>query len=225
MFGNLPDDADDDYEGAVEVARQQEESGAQMLDVNMDEGLLDSVAAMTRFLNLLGSEPSVSRIPFVLDSSRWDVLEAGLKCVQGKGVVNSISLKDGEAPFVEKARLARRYGAAVIVMAFDEQGQADTVERKVAISTPRTLSTTISFDSPPPPTNEAMNFSSSLLLWTSASWSLRCFFRDCLRDVVASSTLCVAFRMSRTVVPASQRTLTASKMMMAVPIPITMVMV
>ncbi len=123
----------DDYEGAVEVARQQEESGAQMLDVNMDEGLLDSVAAMTRFLNLLGSEPSVSRIPFVLDSSRWDVLEAGLKCVQGKGVVNSISLKDGESPFVEKARLARRYGAAVIVMAFDEQGQADTVERKVAI--------------------------------------------------------------------------------------------
>ena len=125
--------ADDDYEGAVEVARQQEESGAQMLDVNMDEGLLDSVAAMTRFLNLLGSEPAVSRIPFVLDSSRWEVLEAGLKCIQGKGVVNSISLKDGEEPFVEKARLARRYGAAVIVMAFDEQGQADTVERKVAI--------------------------------------------------------------------------------------------
>ena len=125
--------ADDDYEGAVEVARQQEQSGAQMLDVNMDEGLLDSVAAMTRFLNLLGSEPSVSRIPFVLDSSRWDVLEAGLKCIQGKGVVNSISLKDGEGPFVEKARLARRYGAAVIVMAFDEQGQADSVERKVAI--------------------------------------------------------------------------------------------
>ena len=125
--------ADDDYEGAVGVARQQEQSGAQMLDVNMDEGLLDSVAAMTRFLNLLGSEPAVSRIPFVLDSSRWDVLEAGLKCVQGKGVVNSISLKDGEEPFVEKARLARRYGAAVIVMAFDEEGQADTVERKVTI--------------------------------------------------------------------------------------------
>ena len=125
--------ADDDYEGAVEVARQQEQNGAQMLDVNMDEGLLDSVAAMTRYLNLLGSEPAVSRIPFVVDSSRWDVLEAGLKCVQGKGVVNSISLKDGEEPFVEKARLARRYGAAVIVMAFDEEGQADTVERKVAI--------------------------------------------------------------------------------------------
>ena len=104
-----------------------------MLDINMDEGLLDSVEAMTTFLNLLGSEPSVSRIPFVVDSSRWEVLEAGLKCVQGKSIVNSISLKDGEAAFVEKARLARRYGAAVIVMAFDEEGQADTVERKVAI--------------------------------------------------------------------------------------------
>ena len=123
----------DAYEDAVEVARQQVTSGAQMLDINMDEGLLDSVAAMTTFLNLLGSEPSVSRIPFVLDSSRWEVLEAGLKCVQGKSVVNSISLKDGEAEFIEKARLARRYGAAVIVMAFDEEGQADTVERKVAI--------------------------------------------------------------------------------------------
>ena len=124
---------DDAYEAAVEVARQQVTSGAQMLDINMDEGLLDSVEAMTTFLNLLGSEPSVSRIPFVVDSSRWEVLEAGLKCVQGKSVVNSISLKDGEAAFVEKARLARRYGAAVIVMAFDEEGQADTVERKVAI--------------------------------------------------------------------------------------------
>ena len=124
---------DDAYEAAVEVARQQVASGAQMLDINMDEGLLDSVEAMTTFLNLLGSEPSVSRIPFVVDSSRWEVIEAGLKCVQGKSVVNSISLKDGEAAFVEKARLARRYGAAVIVMAFDEEGQADTVERKVAI--------------------------------------------------------------------------------------------
>ena len=124
---------DDAYEAAVEVARQQVASGAQMLDINMDEGLLDSVEAITTFLNLLGSEPSVSRIPFVVDSSRWEVIEAGLKCVQGKSVVNSISLKDGEAAFVEKARLARRYGAAVIVMAFDEEGQADTVERKVAI--------------------------------------------------------------------------------------------
>jgi len=124
---------DDAYESAVEVARQQVASGAQMLDINMDEGLLDSVEAMTTFLNLLGSEPSVSRIPFVVDSSRWEVIEAGLKCIQGKSVVNSISLKDGEAEFIEKARLARRYGAAVIVMAFDEEGQADTVERKVAI--------------------------------------------------------------------------------------------
>ena len=124
---------DDAFEAAVEVARQQVTSGAQMLDINMDEGLLDSVEAMTTFLNLLGSEPSVSRIPFVVDSSRWEVLEAGLKCVQGKSIVNSISLKDGEAAFVEKARLARRYGAGVIVMAFDEEGQADTVERKVSI--------------------------------------------------------------------------------------------
>jgi 5-methyltetrahydrofolate--homocysteine methyltransferase len=124
---------DDAYESAVEVARQQVASGAQMLDINMDEGLLDSVEAMTTFLNLLGSEPSVSRIPFVVDSSRWEVIEAGLKCIQGKSVVNSISLKDGEAEFIEKARLVRRYGAAVIVMAFDEEGQADTVERKVAI--------------------------------------------------------------------------------------------
>jgi 5-methyltetrahydrofolate--homocysteine methyltransferase len=124
---------DDAYEAAVEVAREQVASGAQMLDINMDEGLLDSVQAMTTFLNLLGSEPDVSRIPFVVDSSRWDVIEAGLKCVQGKSIVNSISLKDGEEAFVEKARLARRYGAAVIVMAFDEEGQADTVERKVAI--------------------------------------------------------------------------------------------
>jgi len=124
---------DDAYETAVEVARQQVASGAQMLDVNMDEGLLDSVQAMTTFLNLLGSEPAVSRIPFVVDSSRWDVIESGLKCVQGKSIVNSISLKDGEEAFIKKARLARRYGAAVIVMAFDEEGQADTVERKVAI--------------------------------------------------------------------------------------------
>ena len=122
-----------DFETALEVARQQVEGGAQLLDVNMDEGLLDSVAAMRRFLNLLASEPSVARIPFVVDSSRWDVLEEGLQCLQGKGVVNSISLKDGEDAFREKARLLRRYGAAVIVMAFDEQGQADTADRKVEI--------------------------------------------------------------------------------------------
>jgi len=97
----------------------------------MDEGLLDSAAAMTRFLNLLAAEPEVARLPFMVDSSRWEVIEAGLKCLQGKGIVNSLSLKDGEAEFMRRARLARRYGAAVIVMAFDEAGQADTQARKI----------------------------------------------------------------------------------------------
>ncbi|MDQ3553494.1 MAG: homocysteine S-methyltransferase family protein, partial [Chloroflexota bacterium] len=124
---------EDRFAEAVEVARQQVENGAQMLDVNMDEALLDSEAAMTRYLNLLGSEPDISRIPFVIDSSKWSVIEAGLRCVQGRAVVNSLSLKEGEEEFLRQARLARRYGAAVIVMAFDEQGQADTVERKLAI--------------------------------------------------------------------------------------------
>jgi 5-methyltetrahydrofolate--homocysteine methyltransferase len=118
---------------ALDVARQQVENGAQMIDVNMDEGMLDSVAAMLKFLNLVASEPDISRVPVMIDSSKWEVIEAGLKCVQGKAVVNSISLKEGEAPFLEQARLARRYGAAVVVMAFDEQGQADTIERKVSI--------------------------------------------------------------------------------------------
>jgi 5-methyltetrahydrofolate--homocysteine methyltransferase len=122
-----------DYEAALAIARQQVESGAQMIDVNMDEGMLDSAAAMGRFLQLIASEPDISRVPVVLDSSKWSVIETGLKCVQGKGVVNSISLKEGEDEFVRQATLVRRYGAAVIVMAFDEQGQADTVERKVAI--------------------------------------------------------------------------------------------
>ncbi len=121
------------YEDAVAVARQQVENGAQIIDVNMDEGMLDSEAAMTRFLNLIAAEPDVARVPVMIDSSKWTVLEAGLKCLQGKGIVNSISLKEGEADFVAKARLVRRYGAAVIVMAFDEEGQATTVERKVAI--------------------------------------------------------------------------------------------
>ncbi|MGH2537557.1 MAG: methionine synthase [Candidatus Promineifilaceae bacterium] len=121
------------FEEAVEVARQQVASGAQMIDVNMDEGMLDAEAAMVKFLKLIATEPDVARVPFVVDSSRWSVIEAGLKCVQGKPVVNSISLKEGEAEFVRQARLARRYGAAVIVMAFDEQGQADTAERKLAI--------------------------------------------------------------------------------------------
>ncbi len=121
------------YDEALEVARQQVEAGAQVIDINFDEGMLDAVAAMTRFLNLLAGEPAISRVPVMIDSSKWSVIEAGLKCVQGKSIVNSISLKEGEAEFIRQATLVRRYGAAVIVMAFDEQGQADTVERKVAI--------------------------------------------------------------------------------------------
>ncbi|MBY0490101.1 MAG: methionine synthase [Gemmatimonadaceae bacterium] len=123
------------YSEALTVARQQVESGAQVIDVNMDEGLLDAVHAMSTFLNLMASEPDISRVPVMIDSSKWSVIEAGLKCLQGKGIVNSISLKEGEAEFLRQARLVRRYGAAVIVMAFDEQGQADTVERKVEICT------------------------------------------------------------------------------------------
>ena len=107
--------------------------GANILDVNMDADLLDGAQAMTTFLNLVATEPEVARLPIMVDSSRWSVLEAGLKCLQGKGVVNSISLKEGEEAFLEQARIVRRYGAGVVVMAFDEQGQADTVERKVAI--------------------------------------------------------------------------------------------
>jgi 5-methyltetrahydrofolate--homocysteine methyltransferase len=122
-----------EYDKGLDIARQQVESGAQMLDVNMDEGMLDSARAMTTFLRLMASEPDISRVPVVIDSSKWSVIEAGLKCVQGKSVVNSISLKEGEEEFVRQATLVRRYGAAVIVMAFDEQGQADTVERKVEI--------------------------------------------------------------------------------------------
>lgn len=121
------------YEDALRVARQQVENGAQMIDVNMDEGLLDSEGAMVTFLNLIASEPDIARVPIVVDSSKWSIIESGLKCIQGKGVVNSISLKEGEGKFLEQARLIRRYGAAVIVMAFDEEGQADTFERKIAI--------------------------------------------------------------------------------------------
>ncbi|HLV80847.1 MAG TPA: homocysteine S-methyltransferase family protein, partial [Chthonomonadaceae bacterium] len=122
-----------DYEGALTIARQQVENGANLIDVNMDEGLLDSEQAMTRFLNLVGPDDAISRVPIMVDSSKWSVLEAGLKCLQGKGVVNSISLKEGEATFVEQARLIRRYGAGVVVMAFDEQGQAETFERKTEV--------------------------------------------------------------------------------------------
>jgi 5-methyltetrahydrofolate--homocysteine methyltransferase len=122
-----------DYTAAVEVARSQVESGAQIIDVNMDEGLLDSESAMVTFLNLIAAEPDIARVPVMVDSSKWSVIEAGLKCLAGKGIVNSISMKEGEAQFLEQARKCLRYGAAVVVMAFDEQGQADTAQRKVEI--------------------------------------------------------------------------------------------
>ena len=124
---------DEKYEEALSVARHQVDGGAQIVDVNMDEAMLDSAAAMTRFINLMASEPDIARLPFMVDSSKWSVLEAGLKCLQGKGVVNSISLKEGEESFLKQARLVRSYGAAVVVMAFDEGGQADSVEKRVAI--------------------------------------------------------------------------------------------
>ena len=122
-----------DFEAALGVARQQVENGAQVIDVNMDEAMLDSVAAMDRFLKLIATEPSIARVPVMIDSSKWEVIEAGLKCIQGKGIVNSISMKEGEDAFRRQARLVRRYGAAAVVMAFDEQGQADTVARKIEI--------------------------------------------------------------------------------------------
>ncbi len=123
----------DNYAEAAQVAAEQVRSGANMIDVNMDEGMLDSEQAMTTFLSYVATEPEIARVPIMVDSSKWSVIEAGLKCVQGKGVVNSISLKEGEADFLQKARLVQRYGAGVVVMAFDEVGQADTIERKVAI--------------------------------------------------------------------------------------------
>jgi 5-methyltetrahydrofolate--homocysteine methyltransferase len=122
-----------DYATALDVARSQVENGAQIIDINMDEGLLDSEDAMVTFLNLVAAEPDIAKVPVMIDSSKWTVIEAGLKCIQGKGVVNSISMKEGEEAFLEQAKLIRRYGAAVVVMAFDEQGQADTFERKTEI--------------------------------------------------------------------------------------------
>ena len=122
-----------DFEQALAVARQQVENGAQIIDINMDEAMLDSKAAMVRFLNLIAGEPEIARVPIMIDSSKWEVIEAGLKCIQGKGIVNSISLKEGEAAFKHQAKLVRRYGAAAVVMAFDEQGQADTFARKTQI--------------------------------------------------------------------------------------------
>src|SRR6185436_2277125 len=124
---------DGDYPAALSVARQQVEAGAQILDVNFDAGLLDSVLAMRTFLNLVAAEPDIARVPVMVDSSKWEVIEAGLQCVQGKAIVNSISMKEGEAKFIEQAKACLRYGAAVVVMAFDEVGQADTADRKVEI--------------------------------------------------------------------------------------------
>src|SRR5690606_12457646 len=124
-----------DYASALVVARDQVENGAQIIDINMDEGLIDSKRAMVEYLNLIAAEPDIARVPVMIDSSKWEIIEAGLKCVQGKPIVNSISMKEGEEAFLHHARLCRMYGAAVVVMAFDEVGQADTQERKVEICT------------------------------------------------------------------------------------------
>src|SRR5690606_18681136 len=124
---------EDRFDDALAVARQQVENGAQIIDINMDEGMLDSEAAMIRFLNLIAAEPDIARVPIMIDSSKWNVIEAGLKRVQGKAIVNSISMKEGEEQFLEQARKIKRYGAAAVVMAFDEVGQADTADRKFEI--------------------------------------------------------------------------------------------
>src|SRR5947209_16146233 len=124
-----------DFAGAVEIARQQVANGAQIIDVNMDEAMLDSKAAMVKFLHLIAAEPEIARVPVMIDSSKWEIIEAGLKCVQGKPVVNSISMKEGEAEFLRQARLGRRYDQRAIIMAFDEKGQADTLARRIEICT------------------------------------------------------------------------------------------
>ena len=121
------------YQDALEIAREQVLGGAQIIDVNMDEGMIDGVDAMVTFLNLIAAEPDIARVPVMIDSSKWEIIEAGLKVVQGKGVVNSISLKEGEANFISQAQTIKKYGAAVIVMAFDEKGQADDLERRIEI--------------------------------------------------------------------------------------------
>ena len=125
---------EDKYEEALSVALDQVKNGAQIIDVNMDEGLIDSKKAMVKFLRLIASEPEICKVPIMIDSSKWEVIEEGLKNIQGKGIVNSISLKEGENEFIKQARLIKKYGASVIVMAFDEVGQADTYEKKVSIS-------------------------------------------------------------------------------------------
>ncbi len=140
---------EEDYDAALDVARDQVENGAQIIDINMDEGMLESAECMVKFLNLVASEPEISKVPIMIDSSKWEVIEAGLKCIQGKGVVNSISMKEGEEAFLHQARLLRRYGAAVIVMAFDEEGQAETRERKVEICTRAYKLLTEEVDFPP----------------------------------------------------------------------------
>ncbi|MFZ6001266.1 MAG: dihydropteroate synthase, partial [Bacteroidota bacterium] len=124
---------EDKFEEALEVALDQVRGGAQVIDVNMDEGMLDSKTAMVKFLNLMASEPEIAIVPVMVDSSKWEVIEAGLKCLQGKGIVNSISLKGGEEEFIRQAKLVKRYGAATVVMAFDEVGQADTYDRRISI--------------------------------------------------------------------------------------------
>ena len=121
------------FDEALSVAREQVEGGAQIIDINMDEGMIDGKEAMVKFLNLIAAEPDIARVPVMIDSSKWEIIEAGLQCVQGKGVVNSISLKEGEENFIAQAKKIKRYGAAVIVMAFDEDGQADSYERRIEI--------------------------------------------------------------------------------------------